>query len=279
MKLQKTIGIILGLVLIGSSSVHAAAPAPVVGAKGVAVYGWKNGERIPLYIKNEHTVYPIASITKLITAKAALEFYKPDTIFTITKTALATEGSTPGFTAGAKFTRDDLLKALLVRSSNDAATAFMEPVGSSTFIKKMNSILHSNKYTSTTFSNPSGLDPAKKLRIKPNRMTPYLLTTLVNDIYTEDELLRDIMASTTAEITELRSNKKITLAQTNKLIREEEYRDRFMMSKTGLTNLAGQSVAFVTDGGDKYDYITVVLLNAKSRSADSVKIIDWLDTL
>lgn len=266
------------VVPIGVSA--ATTPAfPAVSAKGIAIYGWKkDGAMIPVYVKNEHYVYPIASLTKLVTAKAVEELYKPETVFTISQAAASTEGILPGIVAGAQFSRDDLLKALLVSSSNDAATALMEPVGKKTFIEKMNSILHANNYTTTLFSNPSGLDPAKKLGIKPNRMTPYKLTMLLNDIYNKDSLLRDIMAEDTTEITNLKTGTVVPLKQTNALYRDENYKDKVLMSKTGLTNLAGQNLAFVTPSNtDDYEYFTVVFLGSKSRNVDSKKILDWLD--
>jgi D-alanyl-D-alanine carboxypeptidase (penicillin-binding protein 5/6) len=272
--------LILACWILPAGAYSAVVPAfPAVTAKGIAIYGWKkDGAMIPVYVKNEHYVYPIASLTKLITAKAVEELYEPETVFTISQAAASTEGILPGIVAGAQFSRDDLLKALLVSSSNDAATALMEPVGKQTFIEKMNSILHTNNYTTTLFSNPSGLDPAKKLGIKPNRMTPYKLTMLLNDIYNKDSLLRDIMAEDTAEITNLKTGTVVPLKQTNALYRDENYKDKVLMSKTGLTNLAGQNLAFVTPSNtDEYEYFTVVFLGSKSRNVDSKKILDWLD--
>lgn len=276
--MKKYVSVVIVFVFISIVSSAFAAPAPALTAKGVAIYGWKDGVAEPIYLKNEHNVYPIASLTKLITAKTVEELYKPDTIFTISKTAAATEGALPGIVAGAQFVRDDLLKALLVSSSNDAAVAFMESTGKKTFLEKMNSILSANNYTTTLFTNPSGLDPAKKLGVKPNRMTPYKLTVLLNDIYNHDPLLRDIMAEDSAEITNLKTGAVIPLKQTNALYRDENYKEKVLMSKTGLTNLAGQNLAFVTPGNDTYDYMTVVFLGSKSRNVDSKKILDWLDT-
>jgi D-alanyl-D-alanine carboxypeptidase len=165
-----------------------------------------------------------------------------------------------------------------VSSSNDAAVAFMEPTGNKTFLEKMNSILSINNYTTTRFTNPSGLDPAKKLGVKPNRMTPYKLTVLLNDIYNHDSLLRDIMAQDSAQITDLTTGAVVPLKQTNALYRDENYKEKVLMSKTGLTNMAGQNLAFVTPGNDVYDYVTVVFLGSKSRNVDSRKILDWLDS-
>lgn len=279
MKSGKYIIFSLLVVIFATSSVHAQAPLPVpaLTAKGVAIYGWKDGEQVPIYLKKEHTLFPVASITKLITAKVAEDVYDKDKIFTISSTAAATEGTTPGIVVGAQFTRDDLLKALLISSSNDAAVALMEPLGKQTFLKKMNDILHTKNYTATSFINSSGLDPSKKLQVKPNRLTPYHLTELLNDIYEHDRLLTKIMGTDTTEITNLKTNTPVVLKQTNALYRDELYKDKVVMSKTGLTNLAGQNLAFVTQTADSYDYITIVLLGSKNRTVDSKKVLDWLD--
>lgn len=280
--MQKHIGLklfaLFSLSLLLTTSAHASEPLRLT-AKGVAVYGWKDGVPTPLYVKNEHWLYPIASLTKLITAKAVLALYPQETVFKISKQAEATSGTVAGIKEGAVFSRDDLLAALLVRSSNDAATAFTEPVGNKTFIQKMNEVLHTNKYTSRTFSNPSGLDPARKLKIPPNRMTPYHMSRLLSDIYTKEPLLRKYLVQPSIEIKDLNSNALVKIPNTNPLLRQGEYQDRILLSKTGLTNAAKNTMAFVTDGGEEYDYITVVTLGATQRTPDAVAIINWLDTI
>lgn len=255
-------------------------PLPTISAKGVAIYGWKDGveEPTPIYVKNEHRLYPVASITKLITAKAVQELYPKDQIFTMSPSAIATEGSIKGMVVGSQFTRDDLLKALLIMSSNDAATAFMEAVGKSTFLAKMNDILHTNKYTATSFLNPSGLDPAKRVIGQSNRLTPYHLSELLSDIYTQDPLLVDIMNEPKADITDLAHDTTVEVRQSNGLYLDDKYKDKVLMGKTGLTALAGQNLAFVTPGNQDYDYITIVILGSKNRMNDSKKILDWIDT-
>lgn len=249
---------------------------PVVTAKGIAVYGWKNDAPTALYIQNEHRLYPVASITKLVTAKAVEDLYPKDKIFTMSASAIATEGSIKGIGIGSQFTRDDLLKALLITSSNDAATAFMETIGKSTFLAKMNDILHANAYTSTAFINPSGLDPSKKVAIKPNRLTPFHLSELLSDIYTNDKFLVSIMAQPKADIIDLATNTPVEVRQSNGLYLDENYKDKVLMGKTGLTNMAGQNLAFVTEGNENYDYITIVILGSKNRMTDSKKILDWI---
>ena len=272
--------LILALVFLPSGVFAAVTPpAPVLSAKGIAVYGWKDGvqDPTPLYIQNEHRLYPVASITKLVTALAVKDLYPADRVFTMSPTAIATEGSIKGIVTGSQFTRDDLLKALLITSSNDAATAFMEAIGRTAFISKMNDILHTRKYTATSFWNPSGLDPAKRIIGNSNRLTPYHVSKLLSDIYTTDEDLVSIMNNPKAEIVDLRTNALVEVRQSNGLYLDEKYKDKVLMGKTGLTNLAGQNLAFVTPGNEQYDYITIVILGSKNRMADSKKLLDWID--
>ena len=277
---MKKVLFILSILLFPLAAHAQRVPFPVVTAKGLAIYGWKEDapEPVPLYVKNEHRLYPVASITKLITAKAVEDLYPKDKVFTMSPSAIATEGSIKGIVVGSQFTRDDLLKALLITSSNDAATAFMEAVGKTAFLAKMSDILHVNKYTATSFFNPSGLDPAKRVISNSNRLTPFHLSELLSDIYTKDPFLVSIMNNPKADIIDLAHNTSVEVRQSNGLYLDENYKDKELMGKTGLTNLAGQNLAFVTKGNDEYDYITIVILGSKNRMTDSKRILDWIDT-
>jgi D-alanyl-D-alanine carboxypeptidase len=265
----------VALLFVTAASVHAA-PNPDLSARGVAVYGWKDGQATELYIKNQNTLYPVASLTKLITAKAVEALYPSDRVFTITQADVDTLGVTPGITIGAKYTRNDLLKALLVQSSNDASVTFANPIGVDRFLSVMNDILHTKGYTSTSFINTSGLDPNKQSGEKPNRMTPYHLSILLDDIYTDDPLLTKIMGEGVAEISEINSDKTTDLTHTNVLYRDPIYSDYIVMSKTGTTSLAKQNLAFVMRGVGDYDYFTVVLLGSDNRAADAKSVINWI---
>jgi D-alanyl-D-alanine carboxypeptidase len=273
--MKKKVIFVLAVLLLTTAPVYADSD-PGLLAQGVAVYGWKDGVATQLYAKQEHTVFPIASLTKLITAKAVEELYPADQIFTITKNDVATLGATPGITVGAKYSRDDLLKALLVQSSNDASVAFTNPVGLDKFLSVMNDILHTNGYTMTSFINTSGLDPDRSSGEKPNRMTPYQLSVLLHDIYSSDPLLTKIMGEGTAEISTIDSSITANLRHTNVLYSDPIYSDYIVMSKTGTTTLAKQNLAFVMNGVGNYDYFTVVLLGSTNRAADAKRVINWI---
>ncbi len=251
-------------------------PPLLVRASSLAVYGWKDGVMTELASKRQHYLHPIASIVKLITAKAVLELYAQDAVFTISPRAVAVSGSIKGIVPGAQFTRDDLLDALLVQSSNDTSMAFMEPVGSKVFLAQMNDFVHRNRYTTTSFINPSGLDPAKGSKLRPNRMTPYHLSRLISDIYQHDPVLTAIMAQSKATITEQVTGKEFPIRTTNGLYFFDGYKDKVVISKTGLTNMARENIVFITPGTKDYDYISVVLMGSNDRVRDSMAVLDWI---
>ncbi len=270
--------IVIILSLIVSVRHVSAAPVPplVVRAPALAVYGWKDGVMTELASKRQHYLHPIASIVKLVTAKVAQELYTKDAIFTISPKAVSVSGSIKGIVPGAQFTRDDLLTALLVQSSNDSAMALMEPVGSTTFLAHMNDFIHRNRYTMTSFINPSGLDPAKGSKLAPNRMTPYHLSRLLSDIYEHDPLMTRIMGQSKAYITDQKTGAQLEIRTSNGLYFFDDYKDKVLIGKTGLTNSAKESIAFITPGTASYDYITVVILGSTDRVRDAMAVLDWI---
>lgn len=108
---------------------------------------------------NSNRTLPIASISKLVTAAVALELMDKDSLVTISKTALSTEGNNGGFKAGDKIPLSEIIYPLLMVSSNDAGEAIAEKYGRSNFITAMNSWTWRLGAFSTSFDDPSGLSP------------------------------------------------------------------------------------------------------------------------
>ncbi len=88
--------------------------------------------------KNSRRVYPIASVTKLMTAAVAFENYALDDEILITPAVVATGGVYGGLRIGEKWRVDDLLHALLLESSNDAGEALASKLGRAQFFALMN---------------------------------------------------------------------------------------------------------------------------------------------
>ena len=88
--------------------------------------------------KNWNSIYPIASITKLINAVISTENINLSKKIKLTKQMLKPAGFSPVLFAGLKISAKDLLKASLIQSINDASQALTYFIGNKKFISLMN---------------------------------------------------------------------------------------------------------------------------------------------
>ncbi|MEX0851540.1 MAG: D-alanyl-D-alanine carboxypeptidase family protein [Gaiellaceae bacterium] len=105
----------------------------------------------------------IASITKLMTALVALEQTRPSDVVKVDPAAARVGGSTIFLRGGEELTVAELVRATLVPSANDAATALALHVGKGStarFVTLMNGKALELGLRDTTFANPHGLDDA-----------------------------------------------------------------------------------------------------------------------
>ena len=102
----------------------------------------------------------VASITKIMTALLALERGDLTDVVTVSQRAADTGEREIGLIAGEQVTVGALLKAALIHSGNDAATAIAEYVGGSVegFVDLMNQRAGELGMFNTSFANPHGLD-------------------------------------------------------------------------------------------------------------------------
>ncbi len=128
---------------------------PNVNAKAYIVADVDTGEVI--IEKNPDAVYPIASISKLITALVAKERMNQHEPVTVTRSSINIYGTSGGLRLGEKILVTDLYYPLLMESSNDAADVFAQGYGYDQFIKYMNAKAGELGMTSTSFFEPSGL--------------------------------------------------------------------------------------------------------------------------
>src|SRR6266542_6127490 len=113
-----------------------------------------------LFAKAPDGPRPIASLTKVMTALVVLSRTKPGDTVGVDGTATSQPGSVLGLRVGERITVRELLFALLLQSSNDAAVALAEHVGGSVggFVAMMNRKAEEIGIHRTHFTGPSGLD-------------------------------------------------------------------------------------------------------------------------
>ncbi|MFZ2149802.1 MAG: CapA family protein [Minisyncoccia bacterium] len=133
---------------------------PKVSAKAYVVGDLLSGEVI--LAKNQEKMFPIASVSKLMTAYVSNRLAKPEDTTVVTKRAIATYGQNGELRAGEKIKTTDLIYPLLLESSNDAAEALADHFGRDNFLSKMNQVAKNLKMESTHYEDPSGLSPGNQ---------------------------------------------------------------------------------------------------------------------
>ena len=114
---------------------------------------------------NAETVRPLASITKVMTSLLVLEEVEKGKINLDTKVIVSEKAALVPYgiklIAGKEYTVRDLLKAMIIRSSNNAAYALGEFIGGDipTFVSMMNKKANELGLDSLRYCSPHGLPP------------------------------------------------------------------------------------------------------------------------
>lgn len=111
--------------------------------------------------QNSRRSRAIASITKLMTAVVVLEHARPSDVVRVSEAAAGVGGSTVFLRVGEELTVAELVRAMLIPSANDAATALALHVGRGSterFVSLMNDKARELDLADTNFENPHGLD-------------------------------------------------------------------------------------------------------------------------
>ena len=161
-KAYAAICIIACTTLLASCTKEMPAPEIDLSAKGAMILDLKKGT--VLYEKNADEKFPPASTTKVMTAVVAIENLSLSKEIVPSKKAVYVEPTVAGLKAGVKYTLDDLLSAILIKSANDAAVVIAEAVAGSEkeFAKLMNEKAKTLGMDNTYFATASGLPTGKK---------------------------------------------------------------------------------------------------------------------
>jgi D-alanyl-D-alanine carboxypeptidase (penicillin-binding protein 5/6) len=232
------------------------------------------GKKEVLFEKEGEKILPIASLTKLMDAVVILEdkenYDLENTEIKISQKA-AEQGDAPNEIAnlkpGEKFKVKDLLKLALLYSSNDAAYALSEVIGTENFVAKMNEKAQSLGLKNTYFENPTGLDPLTEKDLERfNRSTAKDLVKLSQYILKEHPEI--------FEITIKEPEEKIENGIFDLFLPESE----IIGGKTGFTETAGGCIVFVFKNkkGDTYFNVILGTKSEKERVEEMQKLVDWI---
>lgn len=222
-----------------------------------------------LFEKNAHEQRPCASVTKVMTLLLVFEAIDSgklslDTQIAASEHAASMGGSDIWLEEGETMSADDMIKATVVASANDAAVALAEQVSGSeeAFVEQMNARAEELGMADTVFKNCNGLDEDGHI-------------TSAHDVAVMSrELIKHekIFDYTSIWIDYLRDG-KTQLVNTNKLLKTYK---GITGLKTGTTDDAGCCIS-ATATRDGMSLIGVVLGcdNGKQRFADAATLLDY----
>jgi D-alanyl-D-alanine carboxypeptidase (penicillin-binding protein 5/6) len=132
------------------------APPPVTAATWI-ISDLDSGD--VLAAKDPHARERPASLIKVLLAIVVIRELRPETVVEGTQEDANQEGTKVGIGPGGKYTVDQLLHALVMRSGNDAAFALARALGGTeAALEKMNALAKELGALDTRAATPSGLD-------------------------------------------------------------------------------------------------------------------------
>ncbi|MCL2202337.1 MAG: D-alanyl-D-alanine carboxypeptidase [Defluviitaleaceae bacterium] len=246
------------------------AEAPSVNAHGAILMDAETGR--VLWGKEEFAPLPMASTTKIMTAILALESGRMDETVTVSQKAAAAPKVKMNLSPGEKVRLGDLMLALMLESSNDAAVAIAEHLGGSVaeFCAAMNEKARNIGAKDTIFETASGLDAGN------HHSTPYDLAVITR--YAFD--VPGFFALTNTKNAQFSSNKRsYSFNNRNRLLHEYPGANGV---KTGFTNKAGHCFVGAAKRkveGEDMQLISVVLASGWGNKGRHQKYADAKEIL
>lgn len=214
-----------------------------------------------IYAKEALKEVPPASLTKIMTAILAIEQGNLDRSITITSEMIGVEPTKAGYKEGEIIQLEDLIKATMIESDNDAAMAIAIGVGGNleTFVQMMNLKAQQIGMSNTLFTNPCGFD------ISNHHSTPIDLLKLA-EYAIQNPLFNEITKQNQHIYYSLNTNRKFVAKTHNYLLNRYEYA---IGVKTGYTSKAGPCL--IARAKKEGNDCLIVMLNAKVNRWDTAQ--------
>lgn len=235
---------------------------PKVSAEAVLIQSLD--ESFPFFNYNTYKSWPMASLTKLLTALVVLEDVGENKKIAIDEKAVATEGEAGGLRSGEVFTARDLLKIMLLTSSNDAAAAFKNHVGEAEFLNLLDRKIQALGMTQTVILDASGLDDRNVTSASDLlRLGKYILENkpeIFNWSRVKSQLVQPLNDTTSRAVLNI-----------NSLV-DESY---FLGGKTGTSDKARQNLLAVISYRDTR--LIAVILGSPDREKELENLLEWIN--
>jgi len=206
-----------------------------------------------------------ASLTKIMSALVILERGQLDDLVTISPNAARAHKTHLRVKAGQVFRLEDLLKAMLIVSANDACLAAVEHVGGdeAQFVALMNAKAAALGLADTHFSNSCGFD-------NPDHYSTAEDLAALSVFALDQPIFRQLVREERAIITPVNGQRAYVLHNTNRLLGRIPGVEGI---KTGFTSKAGRClIAKVSQNGSD---LLLVILNSKRRWSTAKNLITY----
>ena len=225
-----------------------------------------------IYSKNTDTIMPIASITKLMTARVVLDAQLPlSEEITIDSADIDVLKNTRSrLKVGSSLTRQQLLRLALMSSENRAAAALGRayPGGIEAFVSAMNNKAFELGMGNSRFVDSTGLSSA-------NVSTARDLVKMVEAAHFYEEI-RDFSTTTTHALNSPDYRRGLKYTNSNNLVSNVQW--QIGVSKTGFLSAAGRCLVMQANITGKP--VIIVLLDSngkKTRIGDAIRIKQWME--
>lgn len=218
-----------------------------------------------LYQKNIHQQFPIASITKMMTAVVMVEDFDLNNTVTVSSAAAFEIGSKMRLLNGEQISARELVKGMLIRSANDAARALEEHFGKDKVVVKMNETAEFLKMKDSKFTDATGLDSGN--------ISSSADLMILSRYSLKYDLIREAIKTPEYTVPSADGSLQHLIRTTNRLLKN--YPDIFGV-KTGYTEEAGNCLIAGAENNDR-QILTVVLgeENGDVRFTESRTLLDW----
>lgn len=237
------------------------AQEPTIQARAAILMDVETGQ--VLWRRNESTLLPPASTTKVLTAVLAYEIGNVEKICSVSPKAAAVGEASLHLRAGETMSLGELLNGALICSGNDACVAIAENVSGTEglFVHWMNNKCQIIGAKNSNFINTNGL-PAE------NHLVSAYDLALISRYALHNQEFSSVVKKRFEVIGQ--GTSKRYLKNTNKLL--WSYSECIGV-KTGTTNAAGPClVSAVEKSGKKY---LAVVLNSPDRYGDSYRLLEY----
>ncbi len=213
--------------------------------------------------KNPNKIYPIASITKLISSLIALEEINLEEKIILTEEMLRPIGHSPSLFLGLNVSAENLLKASIIQSTNDASNSLSHFMKEGEFLSLMRKKAKEIGMENTYLYDPHGLNPL-------NRSTPTDIYKLIYYILENHPSIFEISKDNNFFMPNI-EGRMLKFKNVNNFYNHPF----FVGGKTGYLPQAKQTFASIFE--IKGRKVAIVILYSENRIEDTLNIINWLE--